>query len=145
MGTSPINDSERLGRQVSDGSKAKKAAGGKFTPKIFMPNSKGDRVVSLDRLDMAPLLNVAKIAFAHATAIRKTFYGWANVRARFVRENGRTVEHVPELGNEYHSEVYYPLKTCGKNLTELQLKQWNEEAKEHAIDLALSAEWQPWP
>ena len=102
----------------------------------------GQRAISVDRLDVAPsesvlVANGEKVAAARTRpdGSRRTFYGWAAVKAEKAREKGRGVISSPQPDNPYHADIVLP-DTAVKD---------REEQKSHAQELTDKSVWRERP
>ena len=79
---------EELGRGVFSSKNAKRAKRSRVPAYVFLEKL-GEPKISVDRLSVAPLEEVVKIAVRVAAVRGASFYGWAIVAAERIRENGR--------------------------------------------------------
>ena len=75
---------------------------------MFFLEKLGEPKIFVDRLSVAPLEEVVKIAERVAGARDASFYGWAIVAAKRIRENGRKVVATPLPDNPYHADILLP-------------------------------------
>ena len=130
-----IDDNDSLGRAIFSSNDTRKAKNSKIRHNVFMEN-KPEATISVDRFDFCPqeeLINIqdqnAKKRSTEGT--RRSFYGWARLKAINARKEERKVESntVPE--NPYHAEIILP---------EPHTK---DHQIDHAHELAYYSNW--WP
>ena len=133
-----LHAAEYLGRSVFSSRQAKRANRPQPIPEAFLV-SPGDDRISVDRMDFATRQDMAELAVARGqvrSPAGKTFYGWAILTAGNASSNGRTAEATPFESNPYHADICLNL-TDGADRRELQ--------KQHSVDLAARARWEPAP
>ena len=121
---------EDLGRDVFSSNQAKRAGRGRVPFNVFLERE-GEPRISVDRLDLASPGEAAEIADGVAAGRRRTFYGWAVVKARIAILSGRQVTASPKLDNPYHADIVLPEAVVDDR----------EEQKRHAQELADEADW----
>jgi hypothetical protein len=104
-----ISTEEPLGRRVFSNTSAKRARRSKVPHREFLITKPGETFISVDRLGMAPLDEVAALAQEASVSRDRQFYGWASVAAREAGGNGRRrVIASPQDGNPYHADIVLP-------------------------------------
>ena len=149
-----LTEEENLGRSVYSGNQAKRARNSKITPHVFIP-AKGVDQISVDRLDHASRKVMASIAIERGQERPdgpKTFHGWAVLPVRKATASARRVEASPMDGNPYHADIRMNLQNPvpGEVVSDRQNKfdpekQSRARQTQHALELALSAEWEDPP
>lgn len=152
--TVPVADREELGRIISSRDEAKRAMRTEKAVLVpcFLPR-RGESRLSVDRLSKAPLdaaaANGERVAQARQRGILRTtgrpsrdihFCGWVVISAYAARTAGCSVEATPiegngDMGNPYHADIVLP------KIVETD----DEERKEYAQQLALTARWEARP
>ena len=102
----------------------------------------GDDRVSVDRLDHAPLSDLAALAAERGRQrgpSGRKFHGWAVVTVAEAASNGRRVEAAPTAANPLHADICLDLPA---GLAEGERR---EKQKLHATDLARRAQWRGAP
>ena len=102
-----VGRDEELGRRVFSARRAKRARRSGVRADVFMLGD-GERRMSVDRLCMAPLREVAAIARSAAAVRTGPFQGWASVVAESAGLGGREVAASPVDGNPYHADIVLP-------------------------------------
>ena len=149
-----LTEDENLGRSVYSGNQASRARNSKITPHVFIPGRGVDRI-SVDRLDHASREVMAEIAIGRGQERPdgpKTFHGWAVLPVHKVKSKTRHVAASPVDGNPYHADITMDLEepVPGETVSEEQNnvdpeKQSRARQTQHALELALSAEWEDPP
>ena len=137
-----ISEKENLGRiVVSQGQTRYTRRHSRSRINSFLEKG-GQKAVSVDRLEVAPSENVLvangeKVAAARAKpdGSRRTFYGWAVVKAENARGRGRDVISSPQPDNPYHADIIL-LGPAVKD---------QEDQKRHAQELADNSVWRERP
>ena len=125
---------EELGRGVFSTNNAKRAKRSRIPAHVFLEKP-GEPKISVDKLSVAPLDEVVKIAEGVAVVRGATFYGWAIVAAERIRENGRQVVATPLPDNPYHADILLPESAA----------EDREKQQRHAQELADASRWQDRP
>ena len=120
-----IDSAEDLGRSVFSSRDRDRARRGK-TPHHMFLEREGEVEISVDRLNYAPEVGMAKIADHVAANRNATFYGWAVVVEELARANGRRAIATPKPNNPYHADIVLPAPVA----------EAREEQKRHAQELA---------
>ena len=132
----PLVSSDPLGRYVLSRRRARRALNtGVILSNLFLEKADADSL-SVDRLGLAPDHEMAKIGDRNAAARGKSFFGWAVVSVQRASEMRRHVEPNPLLDNPYHAEIILNLPSGIER---------RDEAKQHALNLAMHAEYRPRP
>lgn len=133
-GTPPLDVSlsESLGRGVFFQRIRKQAIRKIIRSENF--ESKNSTQISVDRLDWATSVEMAKIAITNRPD-DKPFYGWAVVSAEVASMNGREVRATPQESNPYHADILLPSND----------EKEMEELMQHLTELAGSATWRESP
>jgi hypothetical protein len=126
--TDEIGATDLLGRRIDSSTEVKKARK-QIRSYVFVDS---EPTLSVDRLDLAPDIEVAAIADSERESGR-TFYGWAVVSAEIAQRNGRAVVATPTEHNRFHADITLP-ETSDR-----------EERLQHAVELASNAAWRPRP
>lgn len=130
----PIFPNDPLGREVFSERRARKARErGVITHDIFLERGDID-YLSVDRLDLAPDIEMAEIGDRNAGARGKRFFGWAEVSVEHASEMGRRVEPTPLLDNPYHADIFLNLPSGPER---------QDVARQHALNLAKHAAYRP--
>ena len=129
-----VRPQEELGRGVFSSKNAKRAKRSRAPAHVFLEKL-GEPKISVDRLSVAPLEEVVKIAERVAGVRGASFYGWAIVAAKRIRENCREVVATPLLDNPYHADILLPDGAA----------EDREEQQRHAQELADASRWQNGP
>ena len=128
-----LEQDERLGRSIVASRAAKKArTKGVIIRDVFLEAEQAPSV-SVDRMDHAPLHDMAVIGRERArkrTPLRQ-LHGWAVMAVRDAASSGRTVKATPQPDNIYHADIF--LNIVGDELRDQQ--------KEHATELAARSRW----
>lgn len=108
---------------------------------VFL-EKEGQKLISVDRLDVAPSVDVLvangeKVAAARtlSSGIQRTFYGWAVIEAGKAKASGREVVSSPQRDNPYHADILLPDSVVKDR----------EEQKVHAQELADNSAWRQRP
>ncbi len=125
---------EELGRGVFSSKNAKRAKRSRVPAHVFLEKL-GEPKISVDRLSVAPLDAVVKVAERVAVGRGASFYGWAIVIAKRIRENRREVVATPLPDNPYHADILLP-ETAADD---------REEQQRHAQELADASRWKDRP
>ena len=149
-----LTEDENLGRSVYSGNQAKRARNSKITPHVFIPG-KGVDKISVDRLDHESREVMAGIAIERGQERPdgpKTFHGWAVLPVQKATSCARRVEASPVDANPYHADIRMNLQkpVRGDEVSDGQDKldpdkQSRARQTQHALELALSAEWEDPP
>lgn len=143
MSGTSIQSDERLGRRVTDSRNFKKiqANKGKAHPcpyQVFK-SKPTEAEISVDRLDLAPIEEVAKVAKRITGENNKVFYGWGVIIYRSLPQGFKAYPSPDEDAlNDYHASLYSPY----------QISDGSEEKDQReffARKLAAKATWLPWP
>ena len=128
-----INDDDLLGRAVFSSKPAKRASRGNIDFNFFFHEKSNS--LSVDRFGFCHKKELTDIQDKNARLrslkelIRRSFYGWANVKAKIACRNRRTVQATPTEDNPYHADIYL--------LEGIERDEKIAQAKE----LASNAEW----
>lgn len=142
--TVPVNisEEENLGRVVLSGKQAKYARKNNRNQINVFLEKEGQKLISVDRLDVAPsedvlVANGEKVAAARTlpSGIQRTFYGWAVIEAGKAATGGRDVISSPQPENPYHADILLPDSAVKDR----------EEQKAHAQELADNSVWRECP
>ena len=125
---------EELGRGVFSSKNAKRAKRSRVPAHVFLEKL-GKTKISADRLSVAPLEEVVKVAERVAVWRGANFYGWAIVTAKRIRKNRREVIATPLPDNPYHADILLPEGAA----------EDREEQQRHAQELADASRWQDRP
>jgi hypothetical protein len=129
-----VHPQEDLGRGVFSSKNAKRAKRSRVPAYVFLEKL-GETKISVDRLSVAPLEEVAKISERVAVGRGASFYGWAIVAVKRIRENRREVIATPLPNNPYHADILLPEGAAEER----------EEQQRHAQELADASHWQDRP
>ena len=116
---------------------------------------KGVDAISVDRLDHASREVMAAIAIER-DRLRpdgpKTLYGWATLPVRKATSDNRWVEESPLEGNPYHADIRINLQEPVQGEEDPDVQDHTDPERkgrarqtQHALELALSAEWEDAP
>ena len=146
-----LTEDENLGRSVYSANQARRARNSKITPHVFIPGRGVDKI-SVDRLDHAARKVMAGIATERGQERSdgpKKFHGWAVLPVRKATSGARWVEASPVDGNPYHADIRMNLHKPVQGEEESHGQDNPDPAKrsrarqtQHALELALSAEWE---
>ena len=125
---------EELARGVFSSRNAKRAKRSRVPAYVFLEKL-GERKISVDRLSVAPLEDVVKISERVAAERGASFYGWAIVAAKRIRENRREVIATPLSDNPYHADILLPKSAV----------EDRENQQQHAQELADASRWKDRP
>ena len=125
-----ISTEEPLGRRVFSNTSAKRARRSKVPHREFLIKE-GETSISVDRLGMAALDDVAALAQDASASRPGPFRGWASVTGKNAGSNGRRVIASPEDRNPYHGEIILPNSAA----TDLGVRT------QHAQELADASCW----
>ena len=128
-----LKQDERLGRSIVASRAAKKArTKGVIIRDVFLEAEQAPSV-SVDRMDHAPLHDMAVIGRERARKRTppRQLHGWAVMAVRGAASSGRTVKATPQPDNIYHADIF--LNIVGDELRDQQ--------KEHATALAVRSRW----
>ena len=129
-----VGPQEELGRGVFSSKNAKRAKRSRVPAHVFLEKPREPKI-SVDRLSAAPVEEVVIIAERVAARRGASFYGWAIVTAKRIRENRREVVATPLPDNPYHAEILLPEGAAEER----------EEQQRHAQELADASRWQDRP
>jgi hypothetical protein len=128
-----IQNDEKLGRAVFDADKAKLALKGKIPPRIFQEKL-GVRELSVDRLNYVALPVAAE---TQKNLRGRDCHGWAVLSVSAICQNARQIIPDPIVPMQlYHAYILLP---------EFPEDQAFNQQKIHALELAMSAQWQAAP
>lgn len=137
-----ISEKENLGRIVVSQRHAKYARRHNRNQINVFLEREGQKAISVDRLEAAPsegvlVANGEKVAATRRRpdGSRRTFYGWAVIKAKEAGSDGRKVISTPQQDNPYHADIILP---------DLAVRD-REEQKAHAQKLADSSTWRERP
>lgn len=104
-----ISAERDLGRRVYSESVAKKVAQG-LKGRLYREFliKRGQTAISVDRLSIAPLAEVAALAQEASASRDGSFHGWALIAGEDACGSGRRVRASPVEGNPYHAEIVLP-------------------------------------
>ena len=133
-----LADNNRLGRSIFSRRLSRRAENSNQIPRdVFLENEKAESI-SVDRMDSAPLMEMALLAENRAKnrSPSKKFYGWAIITVVCASKNGRTVKATPNSDNIYHADIFLNISksVVGKDRRDKQ--------KQHAVQLAACSKWQ---
>lgn len=133
----PLQNSESLGRSVFSSGQAKRARKNIILPAIFL-EAEGTESLSVDRLDHAPISEMAEIGdrIASARGVNRRFYGWAVLTVETAIQDGRTVRATPKLDNPFHADIDLNISFSAEQ---------RDKQIEHVNALALEADWRERP
>ena len=128
-----IYDDDFLGRAVFSSGQINRA-GNRIRHYAFL--EKENNPISVDRLGLCSEKTLIKIQNKNAETrsksnTKRTFYGWAKIKALLARKNGRTIKATPISDNPYHADIRLPAK----------IKR--DEQVAHAKELATYVQWTP--
>lgn len=130
-----IKDGESLGHRIFDSRLAKRCQAGHIPTKVFL-NAKQTRLLSVDRLNRAPLSWFTELgdrdALTRSPQGKRRFYGWAVLSVPDASRSGRRVVASPTLFNRHHADIALPI-------TEGDDDAWLKAAMQHAEQLAEDA------
>ena len=137
-----ISEKENLGRiVVSQGQTRYTHRHGRSRINAFL-EKEGQKTISVDRLEVAPsedvlVANGEKVAATRARpdGSRRTFYGWAVVKAENAGGRGKDVMSSPQPDNPYHADIVLPDPAVKDR----------EEQKRRAQELADNSVWREHP
>ena len=108
-----INDDDLLGRAVFSSRQARKAKRGVVEDSIFLKKP-GSVSLSVDRFGFYSEKELTSIQDKNAELrsqkeLRRSFYGWVNIKAEKACRNNRKVQATPKEGsNPYHADIILP-------------------------------------
>lgn len=129
-----IGAGEDLGRRVYSETAAKRARRSRIPHREFLAR-RGDTSISVDRLSIVPLAEVAVLAQDASASRDGPFCGWASVTHQAASRNGRRVIASPDDRNPYHGEIVLPA-SAGVD---------RDEQVRHAQELADVSRWREDP
>ena len=130
-----LSSDDSLGRYIVSERRAREALNrGRIAYDVFQESVERDSL-SVDRLDLAPDADMAKIADQNASARRKKFFGWAVVLVRQASQMGRRVQPTPFLDNPYHADIHLNLPSGPER---------RDVRRQHAYNLARQAVYRLW-
>jgi len=131
-----IKDNDRLGRAIFSSGQAKQATRGNIQHHVFLERE--NKPLSVDRLGLGfcsekKLTDIQdkNAELRSTTHVKRSFYGWAKIKARLARKNGRTVKSIQIKNNPYHAEIQLP-----EGIE-------RDEQISHAKELASNSIWAP--
>lgn len=136
-----VGDDEELGHGIFSSTEKKKAARGIILYTVFTEKSLTE--ISADRLDYAPEPKAVKLGDQRAAAMKpkgkKSFYGWAVLRASKASEDDRSVVDSREESNPYHANILLPIPddACENDREAIRMF--------HARQLAERSDWRSRP
>ena len=126
---------EELGRGVYSRSASRRARRGRILYRVFMPPL-DTSAISVDRLSIAPLKEIAVIATARSANREGEFQGWAVIAVEAVHTEGHRVVASPISDeNPYHADIVLPSQVVNDL----------ERQKRHAQKLADHSYWRDRP
>lgn len=102
-----IGPEESLGRGVFSSRDRGRANRVGVRVNVFLESS-GVTDISVDRLDLASLVEMASIGEQRGVLRNRKFYGWAVVEARQVDAERRDIVASPQLDNQFHANIKLP-------------------------------------
>ena len=130
-----IGPEEELGRRVFSNRHARRAQRSSVPHHVFLAEA-GKRLISVDRLSVAPTAEAVALAETAAADRGRTFYGWASLAAAAAPCNGRCIAASPiPARNPFHADIVLP-DAAAKD---------REEQTRHAQELADTSRWRPRP
>ena len=131
-----LRANERLGRRITSKSEARKARNRAEVPFTNFVNPDHSERLSVDRMDLATIEEIAVIVEQEFAEQVTGLRGWAIVTVRIARGGGRRVEATRTDTNPYHADIVLGLPR-------------GDDARDHAIahaqDLARHASYQAPP
>ena len=130
-----IDDEDLIGRAIFSSQFAKQAIrSGVIRYRVFL--EKLNRPISVDRFGFCLKKTHTDIQNKNArlrstSTDKRSFYGWATIKAIDVKKNSKKLKSSPILGNPYHADIYLP-----KNIE-------RDEQIMHAKELATRSSWTP--
>lgn len=125
-----IKDEDFLGRAVFS---SKQGTEKRIKPGAFMEKGPSN-LLSIDRFGFCSQQKLTNIQDQNAKKRlpknKRSFYGWATLKAVDARKKERKVKSSPVSGNPYHAEIILPIQT-------------RDEKKAHALNLASLSSWCP--
>ena len=130
-----LNANENLGRAVfTRRSRNRALRRGAIDHRVFL-ESEPAKQISVDRMDHAPNEKLAAWSREQARnrGTDRRFYGWAVLKVRDAKKDGRTVEATPTLQNRYHADISLNITVTGEK------RKYQQEG--HALQLAAHSRW----
>lgn len=147
MNVPDVRNDERLGRRVTSrklfkkiqNNINKKESSHPCPRQVFKPKS-GEAEISVDRLDLASIKEMAAIANRIAGQGGKACYGWGVVVYRSIIPDGFTAHASPDQdsANDYHADLRFPYQIADRVAQKDKRKDWT-------LHLAERAAWLPCP
>ena len=130
-----IEDTDLLGRAIFSSKEAKKANSGKIRSNVF--TEKLNKNISVDRFGFCPDKELTNIQDKNAESRstekdRRSFYGWASLKAFDARKQNRKIKPTPLNNNPYHADIILPEDV-----------RMRDDQILHAIKLAEKSSWKP--
>lgn len=125
-----VKPSEKLGRGVFSSGTARRCR--RSVPHNVFLERAGITDISVDRLSIAPHVNVLGIALQAASQRGRSFYGWAVVTAGQAARSARSVRASPLPNNSLHADIALPNSA----------REDRDEQVRHARELADIAHWE---
>lgn len=124
-----IKDNDLLGRAIFS---SRQGAKKRIKPNVFMEKDPSNPL-SMDRFGFCSKKELIDIQDQNARKRstqenKRSFYGWAEIKAVDVRKRERKIESNPVPGNPYHATIILPTHT-------------RDEQKAHALNLATLSKW----
>ena len=133
-----LDANEDLGRAVLSHQDRNRALRGVINHRVFLESEQAESI-SVDRMNHAPIDELAAWSRerARSRGTDRRFYGWAVLKVRDAKEDGRTVEATPTPQNRCHADIFLNVTATGE--------ERKHQQKEHALQLAEHSRWRGAP
>ena len=133
-----LSTNEDLGRAAFDRRSRNRALKGVINHRVFLESEPAESI-SVDRMDHAPIEELAAWSRERARnrGTDRRFYGWAVLKVRDAKKDGRTVEATRTPQNRCHADIFLNVTATGE--------ERKDQQEEHALQLAAHSRWQDAP
>ena len=134
-----LDTNEDLGRAAFDRRSRNRALNkGVIDYRVFLESEQA-KSISVDRMDHAPIDELAAWSRERARnrGTDRRFYGWAVLKVRDAKKDGRTVEATRTPQNRCHADIFLNVTAAGE--------ERKDQQEEHALQLAAHSRWQDAP
>lgn len=131
-----LDTNEDLGRAAF--TRRSRNRGGVINYRVFLESEQA-KSISVDRMGHAPIDELAAWSRERARnrGTDRRFYGWAVLKVRGAKKDGRTVKATPTPQNRCHADIFLNVTATGEERKHQQEK--------HAFQLAAHSRWREVP
>ena len=133
-----LDANEDLGRAAFDRRSRNRALKGVINHRVFLESEQAESI-SVDRMGHAPIDELAAWSRERARnrGTDRRFYGWAVLKVRDAKKDGRTVKATPTPQNRCHADIFLNVTATGE--------ERKHQQEEHALQLAEHSWWREAP